>query len=82
MIGIEWEIKINRIWYRLCCCTNCFEVHAYHPFLDTKFGSGLMDVDEKIHCCDKPDNHYELEDANIILNRFIKLNNKGENYEL
>ncbi len=69
----ERYVKKDEVWYQLCCCKNCKEVHA---FIETnRLGScGLENVDNKISCCNKPDN-WCTEDENII-EEFVKANRK------
>ena len=79
--GVKGEryIKNKKVWYQLCCCKNCKEVHA---FIEPNEGgnSGLYNVDKKISCCDKPDN-WCTEDEDII-EEFVKTNRKKKYKEL
>ncbi len=67
-----FNINIRRVWYKLCCCTNCNEVHAFHPILDERGNSGLWETDKVINCCNKPDNHCEMEGAEEIIEEFVR----------
>ena len=69
----ERYIKKGKKWYQLCCCENCKEIHAFIE-TDGLGSSGLENVDEKIHCCNKPDN-WCINDEETI-EEFIKANNK------
>ena len=50
-----WEVLIKREWYSLCACKTCGEVHA----------GNICIADEKIKCCEKPDNLYRRNDESI-----------------
>ena len=64
-------IKIKGILYELTCCTNCGEVHAFHPNIKTDTNT-LDKIDNKIKCCKNPDNHFYIAGAIEKINRFIK----------
>ena len=40
------EVLIDGEWFYLCVCVNCKEIHAGNIYI----------ADEKIECCEKPDN--------------------------
>uniref|UniRef100_A0A6H1ZQ05 Uncharacterized protein n=1 Tax=viral metagenome TaxID=1070528 RepID=A0A6H1ZQ05_9ZZZZ len=64
--GVCWGILIEEEWYYLCVCINCGEVHA----------GNIGIADEKIKCCEKPDNWRHSSKNNSIEKRIKEFVNK------